>query len=79
MEILRAIFVLPNMPRGLPRKTTIWGSQQDQTLKESKAFADGDFVLKSDITFSGLTIAKVHFNCEKVSSFFIFIFLIYLA
>ena len=79
MEILRAIFVLANMPRGLPRKTTIWGSQHDHALKESKAFADGDFVSKSDISFLGLTIAKVHFNCEKVSSFFIFIFLIYLA
>ena len=45
-------------------------------ITTGSGFADGDFVLKSDITFSGLTIAKFHFNCEKVSSFFIFMFLI---
>ena len=55
MEILRWIFVLANMPRGLTRKTTIWGSHA-QALK-GEAFADGDF-LKPEIRLSGLTIAK---------------------
>ena len=68
MEILRAIFVLANMPRGLPRKTTIWGSQQDQALKESKAFADGDFVLKSDITFSTPTTLRPENNDDGLGS-----------
>ena len=57
MEILREIFVLANMPRGLTRKTTIWGSHA-QALKEWEAFADGGLLLKSEVRFSGLTIAK---------------------
>ena len=76
MEILREIFVLANMPRGMTRKTTIWGSQHAQALKEWETFADGDLLLKPEIRFSGLTTAKVHFNYEKVSSFFIFIFIL---
>ena len=58
MEILREIFVLANMPRGLTRKTTILGSQHAQALKEWEAFADGGLLLKSEVRFSGLTIAK---------------------
>ena len=57
MEILREIFVLANMPRGMTRKTKIWGSHA-QALKEWEAFADGDLLLKPEIRFSGLTIAK---------------------
>ena len=57
MEILREIFLLANMPRGLTRKTTIWGSHA-QAFKEWEAFADGDLLSKPEIRFSGLTIAK---------------------
>ena len=70
---LREIFVSANLPRGLTRKTTIWGSH-GQALKEWDAFADGDLLLKPEIRFSGLIIAKVHLNYEKFSSFLIFIF-----
>ena len=57
MGILREIFVLANMPRGMTRKTTIWRSHA-QALKEWEDFADGGLLLKSEVRFSGLTIAK---------------------
>ena len=41
----------------MTRKTTIWGSHA-QALKEWEAFADGGLLLKSEVRFSGLTIAK---------------------
>ena len=38
------------------------------------AFADSGLFLKSEVRFSGLTIAEVHLNYEKFSSLLIFIF-----